>query len=230
MSQTKTGTSTIRVAVIDDHPAVRTGIRETVNDTMGLDVVAESGSVDEAIQLIEDEQPDVVVLDLSLEDGHGFQLLENIQARFPETRVVVFSVYDEKAYARRAMQTGASGYVMKNAPLDELITAIRRVEKDEMYLSTKMVSRILKDVVDGPTDSAHFPIDELTDRELQVFQMLGQGVTLNEIADRLNLARKTVETYRRRAKEKLGFEKASELMAHAIQWTDAQRGGEDERE
>lgn len=220
----------IALVLIDDHPTVRSAIRSAAEDTIDIEVVAETGSAEEAFQLIEGQEPDVAVVDLSLSDSHGFDLLNNLQAHSPETSALVFSMYDETVYAERALRGGASGYLMKVASAREVLRAVRRVDESGVYLSQQMTERVLKKMVEDEAEEAHFPIDDLTDRELQVFQMLGQGLTLSEIADRLNLARKTVETYRRRAKEKLGVESAGKLVAHAVQWTLAQPEADEEEE
>lgn len=214
--------SRIEIVIVDDHPTTRNAIRQAVEATGDIDVVGETGSSEEAFRLIEDREPDVATIDLSLSDGHGFDLLENVRSQCPETRAVVFSMYEEKVYAERALRAGAAGYVMKLSSADNLIEAIRRVGEGKVYLSPDMTSRVVERLVEGDEGEARFPIDELTDRELQVFQMMGQGRTVEEITDRLNLARKTVETHRRRAKEKLGVDSVSELMSYAARWTWAQ--------
>jgi DNA-binding NarL/FixJ family response regulator len=133
--------------------------------------------------------------------------------------MIVFSMYDENVYAERAIRAGAAGYLMKSEPTKNIIEAIRSAYEGEVYLSRKMSSRILNKVAMGRTAEPSFAIDELTDREMAVFQMLGQGYSVQEIQDRLSLSRKTIETYRRRAKEKLGFDTVSELLQYAVQWT-----------
>ena len=134
-------------------------------------------------------------------------------------------MYDEMVYAERAIQAGASGYLMKDQPTEELIEAIRVVDQGEVFLSRDMASQILNKVARGESSEPSFPIEEFTDRELAVFQMLGEGCSIEEIQNRLNLARKTVETYRRRAKEKLGFESVSKLLQFAVQWASAPGAG-----
>lgn len=212
----------IDLVLVDDHPTIRSALRSAAENTMDMAVVAESGTASDAFQLVEEHTPDVVVVDLSLADGHGFDLLNNVRSHCPDTRSLVFSMYDETVYAERALRAGASGYLMKGAPADEVLTAARKVDGGGVYLSDQMTARVLKKVIEGEAEEAHFPIDELTDRELQVFQMLGQGHPLSEIADHLSLARKTVETYRRRAKDKLGIGSAEEMVAYAARWTLAQ--------
>jgi DNA-binding NarL/FixJ family response regulator len=161
----------------------------------------------------------VAIVDISLNDAHGLDLVQNVRAQYPEVRVVVFSMYDENVYAERAIRAGAAGYLMKSEPTKNIVEAIRSAHEGEVYLSRKMSSRILNKVAMGRTAEPSFAIDELTDREMAVFQMLGQGYSVQEIQDRLSLSRKTIETYRRRAKEKLGFETVSELLQYAVQWT-----------
>ncbi len=209
----------IRVIVVDDHPAIREALSGVINAKMDMVLCGEATSADGAFQLVESIKPDVAVVDISLEDVHGLDLVQNLRAQYPELQVVVFSMYDESVYAERAIRAGASGYVMKSEPTQNVVDAIRCVAQGEIYLSRRMALRILSKVATGRSASPGFAIDELTDREMAVFQMLGQGHGVPEIAQRLNLSRKTVETYRRRAKEKLGFASVSELLQYAIQWT-----------
>ena len=211
----------ISVYMVEDHPPIREALRHRIESTMDLGVCGECGTSEEAFRDIENLRPDIAVVDLSLSDAHGLDLIQNINAQFPEVQVVVYSMYDEFIYAERAIRAGASGYVTKAHSTANLIEAIRTAHAGEVYLSRKMSSRILSRVARGKIEEARFPIDELTDRELAVFQMLGEGYGVGEIQERLSLARKTVETYRRRAKEKLGVESVSKLLQYALQWTSA---------
>lgn len=211
----------IHVFLVDDHPAIREAIRDRIESTIDMVVCGEAGSSDEAFRQIEELEPDVAVVDISLTDAHGLDLVQNVRAQFSEVQVVVYSMYDERVYAERAIRAGASGYLMKTDSTKSLVEAIRTVDDGEVYLSRRMASRILNKVARGDSSEASFPIDELTDRELAVFQMLGEGYSVSEIQDRLNLARKTVETYRRRAKEKLDIDSVSKLLQYALQWTSA---------
>lgn len=210
----------IRVIIVDDHPAIREALADTLSSKMDMEFSGEAESADEALSIIDRVQPDVAIVDISLKDAHGLDLVQNIRIQYPDVHVVVFSMYDESAYAERAIRAGALGYVMKNAPTQSVVDSIRCAMQGEVYLSRRMASRILTKVVRGRgTQSFRFSVDDLTDREMAVFQMLGQGHGIDDIADRLSLSRKTVETYRRRAKEKLGFDSVSELLQHAIHWT-----------
>ena len=209
----------IQVFLVDDHPPIREAIRSLVDTIMDIDVCGEAGTAEEAFREIEKIRPDVAVVDLSLPDAHGLDLIENLNAQCPDVEIIVYSMYGEIVYAERAIRAGASGYVMKAPPTSGLVEAIRRVHDGEVYLSRQMSARILSKVARGKSAVPSFPIDELTDRELEVFQMLGEGYDVSEIVDRLNLARKTVESYRRRAKEKLDVDSVSKLLQYAIQWT-----------
>lgn len=211
--------TTIRVLVIDDHPAVCEALADTVRTRPDLHLCGQTQSASEGFRMVTTSQPDVAIVDISLEDAHGLDLVQNIRAQYPDVQIVVFSMYDEAAYAERAIRAGALGYVMKSEPTQSVVEAIRCVMRGEVYLSRRMASRILSKVAMGRSSSPNFAIDELTDREMAVFQMLGQGHNVEDIADRLNLSRKTVETYRRRAKEKLGFDTVAELLQYAVQWT-----------
>jgi len=215
------GTGHIRVFLVDDHPAILEAIRDRIESTIDIEVCGETGSSEEAFRQIEKLDPDVAVIDISLEDAHGLDLVQNVRAQYPDIQVMVFSMYDEMVYAERAIRAGASGYLMKSKSTEELIEAIRVVNDGEVFLSRDMASRILNKVARGEASEPSFPTDELTDRELAVFQMLGEGHSIEEIQDRLNLARKTIETYRRRAKEKLGLDSVSKLLQYAVQWASA---------
>ncbi len=222
MSSSADSGDRVRVVTIDDHPTTRDAIRDAVEDALGMSVVGAAGTVEEGIETIQEQQPDVAIVDISLPDGHGFDLLRSLQAQCPDVRILVFSMYDEKVYAERALRAGASGYVMKASTSGTLLEALQAVAEGGVYLSEPMSRKVISGLRDGQGDGAHFPIDELSERELQVFQMLGRGLTADTIAERLNLVRKTVETHRRRAKEKLGCDSSEELVAFAVRWMGSQ--------
>ena len=224
----------LRVLVVDDHPAVRDAVALVVGAQPDMDLVGVAGSAAEAFELARAERPDVAVVDISLGDAHGLDLLQALRAERDGLEVVVFSMYDEAVYAERALRAGARGYVRKSEPTSAVAEAIRAAADGEIYLARRAASRLLArvalgpDAGDGRRPSGPAGLDELTDREMSVFQLLGQGETADAIADRLNLSRKTVETYRRRAKEKLGLESVAELLQFAIRWTYAQEAGHGE--
>jgi DNA-binding NarL/FixJ family response regulator len=218
----------IRVVAIDDHPAVRDAIADAVGAQADMELLGVAGSAAEAFELVRRTKPDVAVVDISLGDAHGLDLVQNLRAEHPTLEVVVFSMYDEAVYAERALRAGARGYVRKSEPTAAVTEAIRAASIGEIYLARHAASRILAKVAFGNSSApggdpgAPAGLSELTDREMAVFQLLGQGCPAEEIAERLNLSRKTVETYRRRAKEKMGFETVTELLQFAIRWTFAQ--------
>ena len=158
------GSDRIRVLLVDDHPAIREAVADTINGTMDMEVCGEASSSDGAFRLVEKLEPDVAIVDVSLEDAHGLDLVQNIRSQYPDVKMIVFSMYDENVYAERAIRAGASGYLMKSEPTKRLIEAIRSISRGEVYLSRRMASRILNKVAMGRTSEPNFAIDELTDR------------------------------------------------------------------
>lgn len=211
----------VNVVIIDDHPAIRTAVQRALRNTRDVELCGWAATVREGIRLMEERRPDVAIIDISLADGHGLNLVRAVKSRVPEVKTIVFSVYDEKVYAERALRAGASGYMMKTKPLDRLVTAIRNVQRGEVDLSQDTKARILNRL-EGDGFGAGLVEDDLTRRELQVFQLLGQGRSVAEIQEQLGLTRKAVETYRRRARNKLGLDNVTELLHFAVRWTHAQ--------
>lgn len=206
----------IRVMVVDDHPAIREALAFTIRDKIDLELCGQAGSAREAFDIIEDATPDVAIVDISLKDAHGLDLVQRIRAQYNNIQVLVYSMYDELAYAERAIHMGALGYLAKSEPTKHIVDAVRCVMRGEVYLSRRMTSRILGKVV--KEQQKGFIVGKLTEREMAIFEMLGEGLHIKDISVRLNLSRKTVETYRRRVKEKLGLDSVSALMQYAIQW------------
>lgn len=223
------GNDPIAVYLVDDHPAIRNAIRARIADVPDMEVCGESGSSEKAIRQIEELDPAVAVVDISLEDGDGLDLIETLPARCPDVHSLVFSIYNENVYAERALSVGAAGYLMKKESLSTLTEAIRTVSGGNVYLSKKMAARVLNRVMGEENGGRSVPTHELTDREMAVFRMVGQGHSVEDIEERLSLARKTVESYRRRAKEKLGFNTVRELLVFAVRWT-LDRGTHSEEE
>ncbi len=219
-------TAAISVMVVDDHPAVRDAVAIAIGAQPDMSLTGVAGSAAEAFEVMRGGDPDVAVVDISLGDAHGLDLVQSLRAERPGLKVVVFSMYDEAVYAERALRAGALGYVRKSEPTSSVTDAIRAAAEGEIYLARRAASRLLARVANGTDagDGEATGLSELTDREMAVFQLLGQGQTADDISDRLNLSRKTVETYRRRAKEKLGLDSVAELLQFAIRWTYAQDG------
>ncbi|MFB6247143.1 MAG: response regulator [Salinibacter sp.] len=208
-----------QVFVVDDHPAIREALAATIGSKIDMRVVGESPTAQEALRMVERHVPDVIVVDISLGNAHGLDLVEELRSRFPDLRIVVFSMYDEGVYAERALRAGASGYVMKSEPTEHVVKAIQAVNKGDVYLSQRMSSRILSKVIRQRDYALRSATEQLTDREMTVFEKLGEGLSVRDIAEDLGISRKTVETYRRRAKKKLGLESIDELLQYAVQWS-----------
>lgn len=205
------------VLIVDDHPLVREGLKALIAGEPDLCVCGETGSMRDAQNLVREKQPDIVIIDLSLEDGNGLDLIRRLKNRYPQTKLLVCSMRDESLFAERAIATGAHGYINKHEVTTRIIEALHRVLDGKIYLSSQMVERIVSSLSQNqlPTDSA---IKELSNRELEVFWLIGQGRSTGEIAEHMHLSTKTVETHREKIKRKLGLTSAGELMRHAVQW------------
>jgi DNA-binding NarL/FixJ family response regulator len=207
-----------RVLLVDDHPVVREGLIRLLNILPDLEVCGEASTAREALDLIETTRPDIVIVDISLEDRNGVQLIKDITARHPELPCLVLSMYDESVYALRVLRAGGRGYIMKQQRPKDVVTAIRQVLTGQRYLSATFSSRLLEEFI---TPSSAGPVlrAELTDRELEVLTLLGRGSSPREIAERLYLSVKTVEAHRERIKRKLGLKNGTELLRYAIKST-----------
>lgn len=207
-----------RILIVDDHPAVRYALIQSVNYQPDLHVCGEAGSGTQALTLIDEVRPDLVIVDLSLPDIQGHCLVEQIHHLYPDLLILVYSMYDERVFAERLLGAGASGYVMKNAPTSVVIEAIRTVMQGEVYVSKEESKRLLNklSVKKKESPSHREAPKELTEREKEIFEMLGDGASIPEIAQKLGLHRKTVEAYRRQAKNKLGLKSVSSLIQFAV--------------
>ncbi len=205
-----------RILIVDDHPLVRTGLAQLIGDCHDLEVCGEAGDMAEALQLVESTHPDLAIIDLSLAGGSGIDLIERIKIRYKEVLMLVASMHDETLYAERVLAAGARGYINKQEAQERIIQAVRQVLAGKVYLSQQMTERLLSGMVDAPADRRD--IDKLSNRELQVFELIGRGVTSGQIAERLNLSTKTIETHQAKIKKKLGLGSAHELTQRAIRW------------
>jgi DNA-binding NarL/FixJ family response regulator len=212
-----------RVVIVDDHPLLRKGVGQLINNEKDLVVVGEAEDAAKALTTIEVARPDVVLIDISLRGASGIELLKNIKARFPKLLVLVLSMHDESVYAHRALRAGASGYIMKQEATENVLTALRKVLRGEVYLSERLGTRMLNTLVGGRSTGAASPIEGLSDRELEVFSLIGQGHGTRPIAEKLHLSVKTIESHRAHIKEKLNLQAATELVHHAIQWVQSER-------
>lgn len=208
----------VRILIIDDHPAVRGALKGALSRRPTFVCSGEADSAESAIISLRKSLPDVAIVDISLKDAHGLDLIRDIRSQFPDVAVVVYTMFGEEIFAERAIRAGALAYVEKTDPTAKVMDAVASAVRGEVYVSRRTASRILRRLVKGEENGRASAADRLTDREMVVFQMLGQGLVVDEIAERLKLNRKTVEAYRRGAKEKLGFESVSELMFHGHDW------------
>jgi DNA-binding NarL/FixJ family response regulator len=207
-----------RIFLVDDHPLVREWLGSLIQRESDLSVCGEAEDVQDALQKIEEANPDIAIVDITLRNTHGLELIKDLQARMPNLPVLVLSMHDESLYAERVLRAGAKGYITKQEATKKILTAIRHVLNGEVYLSEKMSARMLNKLVVGRRDKQGYSIERLTDRELEVFQLIGRGYNTRKIAEELRLGIKTVESYRARIKEKLKLNDATELLQHAIQW------------
>ena len=207
-----------KIFLVDDHPLVREWLGLLLQREPDLSICGEAEDVHDAVEKIEKTRPDLAVVDISLRSTHGLELIKDLQSRVPELPLLVLSMHDESLYAERVLRAGARGYITKQEATKKVLVAIRQVLDGQIYLSEKMASRMVNKLVVGRRDKQSFSIERLTDRELEVFQLIGRGYSTRRIAEELHLGIKTVESYRARIKEKLQLEGATELLQHAIQW------------
>jgi DNA-binding NarL/FixJ family response regulator len=207
------------VLIVDDHPAVREALAMRIGRQADLEVCGEAADLSEALRLLADTQPDVAVIDISLKTGCGIDLIKRIKDRNDTVRMLVWSTHSESLYAERALRAGALGYINKDQATDKIVEGIRRVREGKVYLSEAMVETMLRRTVgEERKETMRSPLDALANRELEVFRLIGQGVKTAEIAKRLHLSVKTIETYRDRIREKLELSDGTELAHYATQW------------
>lgn len=205
-----------QIMIVDDHPLVRAGFAQLIADTPDLKVCGEASDMATALKLIESISPDLAIIDLSLASGSGLDLIEHIKARDSDMLMLVASMHEESLYAERVLAAGARGYINKQEAQDKIIQAIRQVLNGKVYLSQHMTERILNNMVSSSEDKRD--IEALSNRELQVFEMIGQGFATSKMAEQLNLSIKTIETHQAHIKKKLNLSSAHELTHRAIRW------------
>jgi len=208
----------IRVLVVDDHPIVRQGLTQLIASERDMTVSGQAEDAVQALAAIKASVPDIALVDISLHGTSGIDLIQAIKANHPGVSVLVVSMHDESLYAERALRVGAMGYVMKREPPEKVVEGIRRVMSGEVYLSDRMAAAIVKKSVGGRSGAEASPLERLSNRELQVFQLLGRGLGTRQAAEHLHLSAKTVETYRASIKKKLKLKNAAQLVAHAVGW------------
>jgi DNA-binding NarL/FixJ family response regulator len=207
-----------RVLLIDDHPILRKGLAELINQEPDLIVCGEAEEAPKAFEAVGVLNPDVALVDISLKGGNGLELIKNIKARYPDLPLLVLSMHDETLYAERALRAGSLGYIMKEEAIEKVLTAIRHVIAGEIFLSDRMKGRMLNQLVGGRIKQGTSSIDNLSDRELEVFRLIGEGRGTRQIAEELRLSVRTVEAYREYIKDKLNLKNGTELVQHAFQY------------
>jgi DNA-binding NarL/FixJ family response regulator len=211
-----------RILVVDDHPMMRQGLAQLINNEPDLAVAWEADNAGQALDIISGHQPDLVLADISLPDKNGLELIKDIHTLCPGAAILVVSMHDEHLYAERVLRAGGRGYIMKQQGGKKLMEAIRQVLAGQIYVSEKMSARILEIFSGRRSDAERSPVAQLSDREFEVFQLIGDGKGTREIAAKLHLSVKTVEVHRAHIKEKLGLKSATDLVRHAVRWMEAQ--------
>ena len=208
----------IKVLLVDDHPILRAGLGRLINQEADMMICGEAEDGPTAFDLVGTLNPDIAVIDISLKGSNGIELVKNLKARYPELPTMVLSMHDESLYAERALRAGSLGYIMKEEAIGQVLVAIRKVLLGEIFLSEKMKSKMLQQMASGRGKVVSSPIEQLTDRELEVFRLIGEGCSTRQIAGQLHLSVRTVEAYREYIKSKLSLKNATELVQHAFHW------------
>ncbi len=207
-----------RILLVDDHPITRQGVAVLLNQEEDLEVIGETDSAPAAIAFLQKQPADLAIIDISLKTTNGIELMKHIRVLAPDMPVLVMSMHDEGVYAERAMRAGARGYIMKQEASSRILTAIRTVLSGELHLSDRMKERMLHRLVSNRKEEVRFSIDTLSDREMEVFQLIGDGFSTRQVAGKLNLSVKTIDSYREHLKLKLQLESGKDLVRYAIQW------------
>jgi DNA-binding NarL/FixJ family response regulator len=211
-----------RILLVDDHAAVRRGFALLIERESDLKVCGEASGPADGLREIRRLKPDLVLADLSLGEGSGLDFIQAVRRRFPKLPVLVVSMHEESLFAERALRAGANGYIMKEATPEGLLSAVRRVLDGRLYLSDATSESLLETLL-GKSAPREDPFQKMSDRELQIFQSIGEGLSTTEIAENMHISAKTVDTYRARLKARLGLETSAELLRHAIRWNRERR-------
>lgn len=212
-----------RIVIVDDHPIMRKGLASTLEAEAGYEVVAQFERAEDALEKFGGLEADLIIVDVSLPGMSGIELVKNLLFQFPDLISLVVSRHEVSLYAERALRAGAKGYVMKFESSDILLKAVRKVLNGGMFVSEEISEKLLINAMSGKSGAVESPVDVLSDRELEVFELTGRGKSSSEIAEQLHLAIKTIETYRFRIKEKLNFKNSTELIFYAVKWVDSEK-------
>jgi DNA-binding NarL/FixJ family response regulator len=213
-----------KVLLVDDHPIVRQGLALFIDREPDLTVCGQADDASSALKAVRNSIPDFVVLDISLDGPDGLELLKAIRAEYPKLPVLVLSMHDESLYAERALRAGANGYIMKQEATEKVLTAIRQILGGDVYLSDRLTKRMLQQFANGSVSPCD-PLSKLSDRELEVYRLIGTGHGTRQIADELHVSAKTIESYQAHIKEKLSLRNARELVQNAVEWSVNLKGG-----
>ena len=208
----------IRIYLVDDHPLVRSGLATLIREQSDMAIIGEADDAQSALESFKSNLPDIALVDISLKGMDGLELIKHAKSRFPALNILVLSMHDENLYAERAIRAGAGGYIMKQEAAEKVIVAIRRILKGETYLSDKMYSQLVRRMAGGASEPDASPLKQLSDRELEIFNLMGKGRRIKEVADDLGISAKTVETHCAHLRKKLDLKGAVELMQFAIRW------------
>ena len=214
-----------RVFLVDDHPIVRHGLTQLINREPDLMVCGESEDGSKALTAVTATKPDVVVVDLTLKRSSGFSLIKNLNALDPKLSILILTIHEESLYAERCLRVGAKGYLMKEVAMENVLLAIRRILAGQIYLSEEMQSKLFRASGKRSENAITSPLERLSDRELEIFRLLGQGLGTRQIAKLLRLSISTVESHRARIKEKLNVNSGTELLQHAVKWVEVESLG-----
>lgn len=220
-----TNTFRKQIVIVDDHPLMRKGLAQTLETDPSFEVVAQLDRGEELIQRIDNFLPHLIVADISLPGMSGLELVKHVISQKPDQKILVVSRHDESLYAERVIRAGAKGYVMKLEAGEVLLKAVRKVLNGGIYVSDEVSERLLMGMAKGKKEMMESPIEKLSDRELEVFEFTGKGNSTREIAEKLHLSVKTIESYRARIKTKLNLANATELMVHAVKWVETEHTG-----
>jgi DNA-binding NarL/FixJ family response regulator len=212
-----------KILLVDDHPLVREWLANLINQQPDLQICGEAGSAPAALDLVASAKPDVAIVDISLDGGSGLELIKDIKAAHPDLLIIVLSMHDESVYAGRALRAGARGYIMKREATRKVLQAIRCVLQGNLYLSERASLLLAEKFAEGRPAPMPSPVEQLSDRELEVFQLIGRGRSTRQIADELHVSFKTVQAFSARIKEKLQLANANELLREAVRWHDSQQ-------
>jgi len=208
----------VNIILVEDHPIFRKGLLQLINNETNLQVCGEAEESLEALKIIKNLKPEMVIIDITLKDRNGIELIKDLKTQLPDLIILVLSMHDEKLYAERALRAGAKGYIMKQEAPETIIKAINHVLNNNIYVSDHIATRIFSKMLEGKSTIDSSPIDLLTDRELEVFQLIGEGFGTRQIANKLHISVKTIENHRAHIKDKLNLKSAIELVQQATLW------------